>query len=387
VRGILSISVAAVVTSTLLVAGCRSMCLTDFCRTQFPNPAANAPPTAPAITPEPETRTSDGLPIARSYEQLRQLFMEGNAALDESMAKVAEIDERQKALMNELEREAAWRSCDQPNRPRCGLIAATMETPDFVASFSASECKEPFGKSRTKLSKTCAQKFKDFFVNALAARYHLADAASVNRECGGTPDCRGLLPYELLCLKSHNDELLRRFNALNAPLQEERDRRALAHSELGRATVERNRNLTEAFERAQEQRAQRARDFEQLRAFQLEQDQREREEARKRQAIAAMILAGGASFTQAMQSQGAYTPANTAYLAARCTSDYECGSGRLCLKGVGEMAGVCATAVNQYGNQSFAPPAPGSWKPGQRQCWTMAECPVAFRCESGQCVK
>jgi hypothetical protein len=373
------LAVAAVAAS-----GCSSLCLTDACRAAFA-PARPAPAAPAAITPEPPARTSDDLPVASSYQELAQLFRQANAALAEAKAKVDEIDARQKALMDELEREAAWRSCDTPGRPKCGLIAVTMGTPEFVAEFSASECKEPFGKTRKKLSRACSEKYTALFVGALGERYQLADATAVNRECSETPGCKGMLPFEMLCLKSHNDELLRRFNALNEPLQQERDRRNQAYTQLLRATVERNERLREAFEKAQEQREQRARDLEQVRAAQLEQEQQEREAARKREAMIRTFQAVSASMAAAAQQP--YTPAGTVYAPSECTSDYACGSGRRCVKPAGQFNGVCARAVNEYGVQSFAPPDLGSIGPGKRQCWTMAECPVGFRCESGQCVR
>ena len=375
-----------------MASGCRSLWLTDVCRAQFADPTSTAAagPSTVAITPEPETRTREGLPVARSYEELRKLFRGGNAALEQSRAGVDEIDGRQKALMDELEREAAWRSCDQPH-PKCGLIGATMSTPEVVASFSATECKEPFGRTRKKLSRACSDKYTELFVAALRERYQLADAATVNSECAATPGCKGMLPYELLCLKSHNDELLRRFRELNGPLQEERDRRAQAYSQLLQATVERNRKLMEAFEQAQEQRTQRARDIEQARAAQLEQEQREREETRRRAAMAAALQAAGASLAAAAQAPTTYTPTSpgvgAVYRPSGCTSDFSCQYGWKCLKNAGSTEGKCAQAVDSFGTPTFAPPSTESVGPGHRQCWTLADCPSTFRCESGQCVK
>jgi hypothetical protein len=360
------------------------MCLTDMCRAHFsPNtPAAQSR----AVTPEPATKTTDGLVVAQSIEELRMLLAEGSSALDKAKARVDEIDARRNALMADFERELVWRSCDKPHR-KCGLIAETMGIPEFIASFSANECKEPFGRSRKTLSRACSEKYSALFNDALSERYPLADRAAVDRECAGTPECQGLVPYELLFLKSHNSELVRRADALDAPMQAEREQRVQAYLELADATAEHNRKLVDAFEHAQEQRAQRSRELAQLR---YEQEERDRVEAANRRAMAQALQAFATSMTTS--TPATYTPASTpsidVYQSTGCTSDFGCRYGWKCLKDVGRNEGRCAQAVNATGTPTFTPPSTSSVGPGKGgDCSFTTDCPIGFRCEKGSGLK
>jgi hypothetical protein len=79
-------------------------------------------------------------------------------------------------------------------------------------------------------------------------------------------------------------------------------------------------------------------------------------------------------------------PASTG--AATCTSDFQCGGiGVVCIKPAGQLMGQCGRSVNQFGNQEFNLPRMDSMGPGKRSCYSMADCPVGFQCNQGNCVK
>lgn len=73
---------------------------------------------------------------------------------------------------------------------------------------------------------------------------------------------------------------------------------------------------------------------------------------------------------------------------AGCTTDFECGYGKACVKGVGDYRGFCAQRVNATGGQSYAPAPPPqygtSYKP---DCYYDFDCGVLFRCSEGRCIK
>lgn len=77
-----------------------------------------------------------------------------------------------------------------------------------------------------------------------------------------------------------------------------------------------------------------------------------------------------------------------------CSSDFQCGSGKICVKDQFKMRGVCATAVNQYGNPTLQGPRLDSLNPGgEGQCSFNTDCPIGFECRkssgslSGHCFK
>jgi len=70
-----------------------------------------------------------------------------------------------------------------------------------------------------------------------------------------------------------------------------------------------------------------------------------------------------------------------------CTSDYDCGIGKRCVKSSYEYSGYCARAVNEYGDTAWGAKRRGILETGTRQCYGSSDCPGAFRCKSGQCVK
>jgi hypothetical protein len=63
-----------------------------------------------------------------------------------------------------------------------------------------------------------------------------------------------------------------------------------------------------------------------------------------------------------------------------CASDFECGSGRACVKDSFALRGVCATTVNSYGTPTFSPPNLNSVGPGTGSCSFDTQCGIGFRC-------
>ena len=84
-----------------------------------------------------------------------------------------------------------------------------------------------------------------------------------------------------------------------------------------------------------------------------------------------------------------YTPPST-YSNKGCTSDYECGYGKVCSKKAYSAKGICLTSVNKFGNPTNSKPNSSSWKPytsDRWQCRQTGECPPGFKCVSHRCVK
>lgn len=70
-----------------------------------------------------------------------------------------------------------------------------------------------------------------------------------------------------------------------------------------------------------------------------------------------------------------------------CTSDYSCGVGQVCVKGVYETTGYCAKAVDSNKIPVYSAPNSDSIGPNlNRQCYVNTDCPAGFQCVSGNCV-
>ncbi|MDX9798740.1 MAG: hypothetical protein RBT05_07775 [Bacteroidales bacterium] len=100
--------------------------------------------------------------------------------------------------------------------------------------------------------------------------------------------------------------------------------------------------------------------------------------------------------------QGAVN-ANNAYINSRspasgnsyefggCSSDFECGMGKKCVKARLESSGVCMNTVDEYGVKTYDVPDAniGINMDLQGQCSFDTDCPMGFRCdrEYKVCVK
>ena len=70
------------------------------------------------------------------------------------------------------------------------------------------------------------------------------------------------------------------------------------------------------------------------------------------------------------------------YSPKSCSSDYSCGVGYKCVKGMYESQGVCMQTVNQYGVQEFGSPKIDSIGVNTTaQCQGSLDCPIGFTCD------
>lgn len=83
---------------------------------------------------------------------------------------------------------------------------------------------------------------------------------------------------------------------------------------------------------------------------------------------------------QSSQRRSQATSVNS--LPSTCISDYSCGPGMMCIKQAYSAGGICATAVNEYGNKTFPQPRPDSFNvQGALQgCNFTSDCPIGFSC-------
>jgi hypothetical protein len=75
-----------------------------------------------------------------------------------------------------------------------------------------------------------------------------------------------------------------------------------------------------------------------------------------------------------------------------CSSDYDCGAGRQCLKDNNSSSGRCIQTVNRYGGQTYESPRMDSVQvkvPSKSDCRSENDCGPGFICDraSGACLK
>lgn len=79
----------------------------------------------------------------------------------------------------------------------------------------------------------------------------------------------------------------------------------------------------------------------------------------------------------------------------RCTSDFQCGPGRVCVKPQGgfSLTGLCGTLVDEYGVPTYTVPAPTPGPHSITACNFDLDCPMGFKCKkagsdmSGVCIR
>ena len=92
---------------------------------------------------------------------------------------------------------------------------------------------------------------------------------------------------------------------------------------------------------------------------------------------------GGAKHTETEYSSTEYSPTEHS-----CSSDYGCGPGEACVKPQYKSTGKCMRKVNKYGVTDYSSPRPDS--AGIRtspDCNFDTQCPIGFKCVSGNCVR
>ena len=109
--------------------------------------------------------------------------------------------------------------------------------------------------------------------------------------------------------------------------------------------------------------------------------------------IARGILQGMATTTS--NTTNSYAPGDRGTIPQNsCSSDFDCGIGHRCLKNFGELSGICAKTVNEYGSPTYDLPEIDSIGVGQGgNCSFTTDCPLGFDCRKnagqlyGFCIK
>lgn len=246
-----------------------------------------------------------------------------------------------------------WPICDDPRTPRratCGLLA----TWDRYAAFVHATCK---GEDPDQdVSERCTALWNDAFETLIRRRYPKATDPDIEARCGKV-DCTELEIYELAVLGSHNAAV-----------------GALGTKNADRIIAEHDR----AQERARRARAEQAEDAETRR--------------RVLGAVAAGLQTFGQSMQQANVQANTYTPQAPAMRRQGCSSDFECGMGKACVKPAYQSTGTCVRTVDGSGSPTFQSPRNDSIGPASGGCMSGGTCPMGWRCEysgrfAGQCVK
>lgn len=109
-------------------------------------------------------------------------------------------------------------------------------------------------------------------------------------------------------------------------------------------------------------------------------------------AIGAGIAAAGNAYSSRTASSPTYTQPQLKDFTG-CSSDFDCGVGRRCVKGFGKLTGACVQAVDEYGLPSLELPDVDSMGFQEGQCSFTTDCPIGFSCDKslgglkGFCVK
>jgi hypothetical protein len=237
-----------------------------------------------------------------------------------------------------------------PPARTCGLLWKAI-TPDGIATTIKALCGET-PETADDISAECLRRFFLSFAARVKKRYNLADPVAVDRKCEVAEGrCQDPQLLELEYLVQHNDAALRRYERTTGRLLAEArasgDRVVAAHA-------------AEAAE--------------------------ERDEADRRRALAAFgsaLSAMGQSMSRPPSATAGVTPSSNG-----CGSDFDCGGpGYVCVKAPGRSDGTCARSVNAYGNPDLRPPTGSSVGPGHADCDVSAECPPAFQCREGHCMR
>lgn len=70
-----------------------------------------------------------------------------------------------------------------------------------------------------------------------------------------------------------------------------------------------------------------------------------------------------------------------------CSSDISCGIGYKCVKPQYSASGTCMKSVNEFGIQQFNSPSSNIGVNMDKKCSFDTECPIGFKCRSGNCIK
>lgn len=165
-------------------------------------------------------------------------------------------------------------------------------------------------------------------VAAFNRRYTRANGADVTAKCTLTPEvCGNFVNIERLYMASHNTAVM-----------------ADAERRIGHLNAERRQAQNEA---------------------RREREAREREAEDQRRALAA-VAGALQGMSAAMAASHASGGVQASASSPSCSSDYDCGYGKVCSKPAGQYQGICATSVNQYGMPQPTISRRGNLGPGER---------------------
>lgn len=68
--------------------------------------------------------------------------------------------------------------------------------------------------------------------------------------------------------------------------------------------------------------------------------------------------------------------------AQACTSDFQCGTGRVCVKASNSVGveGICVTPTDQFGTRQYNTPAPSAGPHEVSSCQFNTDCSIGFSC-------
>ena len=269
----------------------------------------------------------------RAQNKLRQVKTEWDQAID-----AAARNSKQRFIFIKC-------SSLVPSGGTCGLISPRYKSQSFQERFQRGHCSEGSSVSG------CRERYQIAFEAALRARY---GSSAVNEGLSG----ESFLEMELSVLKVHNDRVLQEYKVVSEGINAKYKGRlenllAQFRTEISALEAERNAEL-----------------------------EAERESAER---VGRIFLALGSGLQAAGQGLASDEPTTTSGH-VECMSDFGCSYGQKCLKNYGHMSGVCARAVNEYGNPTYEGPSSNSFSPGSGACMSTG-CPIGFRCVSGNCIK
>jgi hypothetical protein len=229
-------------------------------------------------------------------------------------------------------------SANNPAGSTCGLVSTSYMSRAFAKRFAKEHCQRSHGTG-------CLQLYMAAFNRDIVMRYGVDPRETIPKD-----DSFGEI--EIAVLEVHNDRVFelrrRKMSELNAKYT------AMADEVVERFAAALNRMRVE--------------DEESRRVWEAER--------RVVLSLAMGLKAMGDGLAgQSRRSQ-----------VLRCTSDYDCIHGTICLKARGSFDGQCVEAVDGNGLRTYQPPRPASVHAGNGTC-AMTGCPIGFRCEEGNCVK
>jgi hypothetical protein len=296
------------------------------------------------------------------------IVADGQSAMDDAVAQAkSQLDQSAAEWRQEAEAERqkfsrrfilpACGQADAPSDVRCGLVHKVYSEEEFRKDFAARHCAPG---TTVNTERTCSEKLVAEFIRVIEQRYRVRFAELC--KSGG---CGSFLQVELRALRASNrqatDDYSYRMQIIDAA-QESRSKQVL--DELD-AELESIKTWTQdRIEEAESQRAV-------LRGL-----------AKGTKAVAAGLSAYAQTLQSASLGSGTYGGG-----LPRCSNDYTCEPGYMCVKEPGRLAGVCDRKLDGFGVPSFAPARPDSFGPGERQCFTVDDCPPSFTCRAGNCRK